>query len=69
MDTPLSPISGAAAAGVRSKQRWLALPVSTCRRADLIEELAFARQHEGDLVCASVAMHSLVQDVRMQVQE
>ena len=39
------------------------------RRAHLIEQLAFACQHEGNLICASVTMHSFVQDVRVQVQE
>ena len=38
-------------------------------RAHLIEQLALACQHEGNLVCASVAMHSFVQDVRVQVQK
>ena len=65
----LKPTSGATAAGVRNKHSWPLLPVQSAGRAYLIEQLAFTCQHEGDLVCASVAMHLLIQDVCMQVQE
>ena len=65
----IEPASGATGAGVRSRRSWPLLAIYSSRRAHLVEQLAFACQHEGNLIRASVAMHSLVQDVRVQVQK